>query len=134
MSAGEREAIIEDRLKRATETYQDALILVANEHWHGAVNRLYYAVFYSANAFLAAHDRSAKTHKGVRQAFTLLIEETGAISRERTKIYHALFGFRHNSDYDDFVDMDRSRVEPLLAPAKELMDEIERILAKGQEP
>jgi hypothetical protein len=50
-----QEEIIRYRLKRAEETYQEALLMRREKHWNTCANRLYYACFYAVSALLQQH-------------------------------------------------------------------------------
>jgi len=58
MSA-ERDVLIHYRMARARETLAEADLMAQSGHWHGCVNRLYYACFYAVTALLLRHDLSA---------------------------------------------------------------------------
>ena len=47
MSA-ERDVLIHYRMARARETLAEVDLMAQSGHWHGCVNRLYYACFYAA--------------------------------------------------------------------------------------
>lgn len=43
----ERSTLVELELKKATETFEEIVILQTANRWNGAANRLYYAVFHA---------------------------------------------------------------------------------------
>ena len=131
MNQPTREETIARRLERAWETIAEAELLVEHEHWNAAVNRLYYAVFYAANAYLAANDSSAKTHKGTRMAFGTLINGNQAIPEEVVKVYHDLFEERHQADYDFFMDMEKDLVLPLFEPSRAFIRAVEQAIPRS---
>jgi uncharacterized protein (UPF0332 family) len=47
MNMQERSEIVKYRITRAKETYNEVKLLIENEFWNGAINRLYYACFYA---------------------------------------------------------------------------------------
>ncbi|NJN28258.1 MAG: HEPN domain-containing protein [Cyclobacteriaceae bacterium] len=49
---GSRRELVKYRLDRATDTFDDSLILRKRQKWNSAVNRLYYAAFYAVSALL----------------------------------------------------------------------------------
>jgi uncharacterized protein (UPF0332 family) len=79
MSA-ERDVLIHYRMARARETLAEADLMAQNGHWHGCVNRLYYACFYAVTALLLRHDLSAGKHAGVRSLFNRHFVRTGVMS------------------------------------------------------
>jgi len=50
----ERTALVRYRLGKARESVEDAWLLARESRWSGALNRVYYAMFYAALALLAA--------------------------------------------------------------------------------
>lgn len=58
--------LIRYRLERARETLESAKILFENSKLYSAVNRIYYAMFYSVNALLLSKNLSSSKHSGVK--------------------------------------------------------------------
>jgi len=106
MRSDERDELVRYRLERAHEALTEAMLLMEQELWHGSVNRLYYSMFYAAVALLATRDNFPKTHKGVRQQFSLLFLATGIIPEDLGLAYSELFERRHSGDYDDFASIE----------------------------
>lgn len=71
-------AYIRYRLEKAQEVYEAARILCEAGQWNSAVNRLYYACFYSASALLLYLHLSAKSHAGVIGQFFRACRTSGA--------------------------------------------------------
>lgn len=71
---------IPGRIARAEETLKEATIMVEHQLWGAAINRLYYAVFYAAHAYVLAKGQEPKTHKGTRLAF-------GALAKKKPRHY-----------------------------------------------
>ncbi|MCP4403256.1 MAG: HEPN domain-containing protein, partial [bacterium] len=64
MSNGHQRELIQYRLERARETYQEALLMQREKHWNGCANRLYYACFYAVNALSAKTGHTSSKHTG----------------------------------------------------------------------
>ena len=129
MRAEERDELVRYRLQRAHEALTEASLLMEQELWHGSVNRLYYAMFYAAVALLAAHNIHPKTHKGVRQQFSMLFLATGKLPEELGLAYSELFERRHSGDYDDFVSVEGEVVIRLREHTVMMVGTIEAIMA-----
>jgi uncharacterized protein (UPF0332 family) len=106
MRPEERDQLVHYRLERAHEALTEASLLMEQELWRGSVNRLYYAMFYGVVALLATRDIFPKTHKGVRQQFSMLFLATGKIPDHLGLAYSELYERRHSGDYDDFVNVE----------------------------
>ena len=116
------------RIKRARETYQDAIILYNAGSINSAVNRLYYAAFYATLALLLDNKIEVKSHKGVKQKLGEEFVLKGIISKDFAKMYGILSDYRHKGDYDDLFEFDAEIVEKLLLPVKEYIDKIDKMI------
>ena len=67
---GTRNDLINYRIARAKDTYDDALSLAERERWNSAINRLYYAAFYAVIALLLDSDIKPTTHNGAKSNFS----------------------------------------------------------------
>jgi uncharacterized protein (UPF0332 family) len=130
MKDQDKTELVKYRLTRARETYNEVSILVKNELWNTAVNRLYYSCFYAVIALLADQEIEAQSHSGVRQMFGLHFIKTGKIDPETGRFLARLFDLRQTGDYDDFIDFDKEKVMELLEPANNLISTIESVLGK----
>lgn len=86
--------LIRYRLKRAWETFDDALILAHNQKWNSAMNRLYYAGYYAVMALLLSAEIKPATHNGAKSNFTEHFIKTSLIPKEYGKMYSQLFTWR----------------------------------------
>ena len=68
MTDGQRE-LVRYRMERASETLQEARLMVEGGHLHGAANRIYYACFYAVVALLLTRDLASPKHSGVMALF-----------------------------------------------------------------
>jgi len=106
--------LINYRIKRAKETYLDAQILAKEKRWNSAINRLYYAAYYSITALLFSKNLQPTTHVGVKSNFSKHFIKPGTISEDLGKIYSQLFTWRHKGDYADLFDFDEEKSFPIL--------------------
>ncbi|MFW5657412.1 MAG: HEPN domain-containing protein [Bacteroidota bacterium] len=118
------------RIKRAKETYEDALFLYKRESLNSCINRLYYAAFYATLALLINNNIQIKSHKGVKQKLGEIFVSNGIISREYAKVYSILSDYRHKGDYDDLFEVDKALIDHLLPIVKDYIQFIENLLIK----
>lgn len=118
------------RLEKANQTLLEIDILIQNELWNTAVNRMYYACYYAVSALLIMDSIQAQTHTGVRQMFGLHYIKTGKIEKDLGKFYSDIFDKRKTGDYEDFMDFTRDEVLELLSPTRNLISRINHILSK----
>jgi len=78
-----KEELILYRIQKAENTLEESNLLAGQNFFNTAVNRLYYACFYSVIALLLHYDISAKTHKGVNILFQKHFISTGLFSEEK---------------------------------------------------
>ena len=116
------------RIKRAKETYEDAIFLFEKGSLNSSINRLYYSAFYAAIALLLDNDIEVKSHNGVKQKLGEEFISKGKLSKVHAKTYNLLSDFRHKGDYDDLFDFDAELVERLLEPVKEFIGAIDKLL------
>jgi uncharacterized protein (UPF0332 family) len=124
MSQEYRDDLIKYRLKRADETYEEALLMKKANHWNACANRLYYACFYAVIALLEKHGYTSSKHSGVKSIFNKNFVKTGLISKEQGELYNNLFDSRQEGDYVDFVFFSALDIEPWIPEAKEFIDSI----------
>ena len=116
------------RIQKAKETIAEVEILIQNEFWNTAINRMYYACFYAVSALLVKHGIESSSHTGVRQLFGKLFVKTGKFDKYLAKHYTDLFEKRHKGDYNDFFDFDKETVTHLLPISKEFISKIEELI------
>lgn len=128
MNDQERKDLVQYRIEKARQTFNEVALHIENGLWNTAVNRLYYACYYAVTALLVSNKIKATTHAGVRQMFGLHFIKTGFIERELGKFYSDIFDMRQVGDYEDYFDFGEEDVQNLLAPADELISRIEGLL------
>jgi len=125
---GTKGDLINYRISRAKETFDDVKILVNNERWNSAINRLYYSAYYAVTALLMKYDLKPITHNGVKMAFSEHFIKNDKISKEYGKLYSQLFTWRQKGDYDDLYDFDKDKVLPYIEQVKNFIEIIENML------
>ena len=128
LSNEERDAIIKIRLQQAKETYEEVNILINNELWRTAANRLYYSCFYAASALLVCYGYQAHTHSGLIGLLGLHFVKTNIISDETASIIRMLFELRQKGDYDVWIEIKPHMVLPLLEPVKKFIEKVENLI------
>jgi uncharacterized protein len=107
-----KQDLIEYRISRAKETFEEALLLGGNNHWNAVASRLYYTCFYIVNALLIKNDLSFSTHNGIKSEFHRFFVKTGIVSMDSGRTYSRLFNLRQEGDYADFQRFDAKDIEP----------------------
>lgn len=131
MNSNERNEYIKYRLEKAEETLEVAELLIENEKWNSAINRLYYASYYAISALLVKAEINTKTHSGVKSQFFLYYVKTGIIEMESGKVYADLFDWRQKGDYGDFFDFTEEEVKSIINPTKKLIEKVKAEILEG---
>lgn len=117
----DRRALISYRLEMADEALQNAVDSLEKEFFHGAVNRIYYACFYTVSALLTAGGHEFGSHHGAKTLFGQHYIATGRVSRKLGAFYGQIFNARNEGDYEAFVYYTHEIVEEYLTQARELI-------------
>jgi uncharacterized protein len=115
-------------IQNAHEMLEASRVLLDNDFYTSAINRVYYAVFYAANALLVTKGLSQGKHSGVISAFRQHFIKTGLIAPEYSKIYGRLMEDRHESDYELGLSITRDDAQLNLADAEQFVLEVQRWL------
>lgn len=126
----EIKALIRYRLQEAKEAREEAEILLEKGKLRGALNRVYYSMFYAVLALLASKQLSSSKHSGAISSFHREFVKTGLISPEVAKFIDIAFDLRNKSDYRDFVVPEEARVRELLSESDLFIKTIEESLQK----
>ena len=127
MKKKDQRDLIQHRLDRARETFEEALIMQRERHWNACANRLYYACFYAVTALLAREGLSSNKHSGVKALFNQRFVKTGEVRKEDGKLYNQLFEERQEGDYVDFVNFEKNSVVPWVPRVKEFIESISQL-------
>lgn len=127
---GKKTDLVQYRILRARDTFEDAQILAEKNKWNSTINRLYYAAYYAVMAILLTENLKPTTHNGAKSNFTQYFIKTNRIPKEYGKIYSQLFTWRQKGDYDDLFDFDKEKVNSYFEPVLELINLIEKELRK----
>jgi uncharacterized protein (UPF0332 family) len=95
-----KRAYIDAHLARVADDLATARHNLTHDHWRGAVNRVYYAVFHTASAALLWLNIERAKHSGVQAAFGEFLVKPGTIESEFGQIYTKIRKARETEDYD----------------------------------
>ena len=130
---GLKEDYINYRISKSQETYEDALLLIENDRWNSAVNRLYYSSFYLASALLFKNRIQADTHNGVKTQLYKHYIKTGLLDKKYGLLYSHLFDWRQETDYADFIEFEKETVYPLKEEVGELNRTLKQLIKNDKE-
>lgn len=123
-----RNALIDYRLQRATETLEEADYNAKGKYFNTGVNRLYYAAYYAASALMLAYGLECSTHAGVKSMLSLNFIRKGPLSPVYGKIFMSLFENRQSGDYEDFVYCDAELYNDLRPKTEEFINALKALI------
>lgn len=116
------------RLQEAVDTLNEARILLEKNMNRGAMNRVYYSMFYAALSLLVTRQLSASKHSGVISIFHREFVNKNIFPKELGKYLDLAFDMRTKSDYRELVDFGREEIEEILKGAEAFVEKIKEIL------
>jgi uncharacterized protein (UPF0332 family) len=116
------------RMDRAEKTLAEARTLFETAQMFGAVNRIYYAMFYAVSALACAHGFTTASHSQLRGYFNREFVKTGLIPAQHGKAYGIAFDSRKKGDYDDLVEFEKEQVHEMLREATEFLRVIKHLI------
>ena len=129
MQAENWKQISKIRIERAVEFYDDAVVLYNQGRFRSAASRLYFSVFHAMRAVLALDGIDRKHHSGIISEFRRLYVKTGIFDRDASNIIASLSLMRHDSDYDDYIPIEKEDLDDMLPDAKKLIDSVREYLS-----
>jgi len=128
MKDDEKNALIEHRIERATNTIEEVSFLIKNKKFLLAVNRIYYGMFYILSALSLKYDFSTSKHQQLIGWFNKEFISTGEIDRKYGRILHNAYNNRSTGDYDDFAEFDEEDVKKSFDEMKDFIRTIRALL------
>ncbi len=123
--------LIKYRFERAHGALRQAEALLRLDELDGAMNRIYYSMFYAVLALLATRQLGSSRHTGVIALFHREFVKTGCFPKEMARSLDEAFDQRLNGDYRDFYMPERKQLDLLLEKAKTFVAQAEDIIESG---
>jgi len=99
----EKKTLINYRLERANESIKAAELMLENEMYIPAMNRIYYSMFYAVQALLILKESAFSKHGQVKGFFNKEFIKTGVFPKEFGKLFNTVFEYRQKFDYVDLI-------------------------------
>lgn len=120
--------LIKYRLNRASETLEEAKISIENKRYLLAANRIYYSSFYAVSALAIKYEVKTSRHAQLLSWFNKNFIRNEIIERRFGKFYLDAFEMRQESDYEDFVVIDKKSIDEKFKLASEFIDKISELI------
>ena len=124
----DRREIVKYRIEKADKTIIEAKDCAAMGHWTLAANRLYYSLFYIANALLVHNGMFVKKHAGMIAKIHEHFVKTNILTMEEGRTISILQNMRHSGDYDDCFEWTQEEVMPYFEKTINLIDRIKALI------
>ncbi len=110
-------------LAKARRYLASAEILRQQQDFDSAMSRLYYAMFYAAEALLLARGHTFASHRAVIAAFGKLLVKTGQLPPELHQWLREAFDKRQLSDYEFLTGIGDPEVRAMQPKAAQFLDQ-----------
>jgi uncharacterized protein (UPF0332 family) len=117
-------------LDKARRYIRSAELLSAEEDYDSAVSRLYYAMFYCAEALLHSKGLTYSSHRGVISGFGQHLVKTEELPAEMHRWLREAFDKRQVGDYVAIPSLSEEDVADLLEKTQEFTRRTETYLKK----
>lgn len=132
LSETERQIIVKMEMEKAQRTYEDMEFCAKEGKWEAAANRLYYSLFHAISALLICDGHRVKSHRGVMALFGEHYVRPGVFSKKDGALLSDLVIMRDNADYNCFYEADEEKLQPLIGPTSQLIENIKQYIANKQ--
>ena len=121
---------VEKLIEKAAEDIKAAELLISKGYYRIAVSRLYYAMFYIAEAILLTKNLSYSSHHAVISFFNKEFVKTGIFDKKYYESLEMGFNLRQNSDYEIETVITKQQAKTLISNAKEFLKEAKKYLSE----
>ena len=115
-------------MEQADDALQAARTLIEADLPRDAVNRAYYAIFYSVLALLVMRRLGTSEHSGALTLFSREFVKTGLLPSEMAKLARRAFDRRLEADYAELVTFTPDEAEDTLAGATTFVEQVRKLL------
>ena len=117
--------LIKYRLEQARETIEVVDLLLKNDKFSTAVNRIYYGMFCSILALAFQNNYETSKHQQLIGWFNKEFIRTGLIEKDYGRMLRDAYENRTYGDYDTFVVFDKDSVLIFYSEMKDFIEKIE---------
>lgn len=117
--------LVKYRLEEAKDTQSDVELLISNDRFRAAVNRIYYSMFYSLLALGLKYEYESSKHAQLIGWFNKTFIHSGLIDPKYGRIITKAFNRRTKGDYDSFVLFEMETVNEMYEEMKDFNRTIE---------
>lgn len=128
LSEENRIIIIDNNIQKSYQSIKDAEILLKSEGFSGALNRIYYSIFYIISALAIKFNYKTSKHTQLIGWFNKNFVKNHKIDRKIGKLVQKAFDQRMEGDYDVLSEFCFDETKEALADAKEIIRVVRNII------
>ena len=128
MIPDEKDVLVRYRLEQSKESIGDANSLFSSGSFRGAVNRAYYAMFYSVLALLVIDDKGTSKHSGAISLFDINYIKKGMFPKKMSEVLHRVFDLRQFSDYRELAKVTKEQAEEVVKDAEQFVNKVKNYI------
>lgn len=121
---------LEAMLEKAGRYIDSAEALRLREDFDSAVSRLYYAMFYCAEALLRARGHSFSSHRAVISAFAQQFVKPGLLLKDFHRWLQTAFEKRQVGDYEFVSTAEQPEVLEMASQARQVLSTTQELLRR----
>jgi len=119
---------LEAMLQKARRYVESAETLRLRSDFDSAVSRLYYAMFYCAEALLRAHGQSFSSHRAVISAFAQQFVRPAIVPKDLHRWLQTAFQKRQVGEYEFVAAIEEPEVLQMTSQARQFLSITEELL------
>jgi len=122
---------IEKLLEKADATLEDAETAFEHDMLVSTVqNRIYYSMYYAAQAALISQDNDVSTHKGINVKIGEELILNDLLEKDWGRFYSQQQTYREQADYEVDIDIERNELENYIEKADKFIQKMKDIARK----
>ena len=118
-------------IAKARRYIASAETLRQQQDYDSAMSRLYYAMFYAAEALLLAQGHTFSSHRAVISAFGKILVKEGLIPKHLHQWLHEAFEKRQLSDYEFLTGIGEEEVTAMQPKAAQFIEQVKSLLRQS---
>jgi uncharacterized protein (UPF0332 family) len=124
--------LIRLRISQAIESVEEVELLIKNQMYRAASNRIYYGMFYALLALAVKYKFKTSKHRQLIGWFNRTFIKNDLINKKFGKIITTAFELRKEGDYIAFTQFDAEEVYQNLNDMKDFIREIESYISSNE--
>jgi uncharacterized protein (UPF0332 family) len=124
----QRSDLIKYRIEQAKATKNEAKLMIDNDMFRGAINRIYYGMFYMVLALALKYEFDSSKHGQLIGWFNKTFIKEAVIERRFGRILREAFEHRQKSDYAVYIEYTKEEVQSKYKLMQEFLAYIEEFI------